>query len=236
MASHIGKLPIAIPAGVEVKIEGQNFSAKGAKGSDSYVVPEGITAAVEGNEIVLTAADDLRPTRAKHGLARSIMAGTPTTWLSKAPTSRSWARLPPTSASCALRNPTRARASSIPMNASCARLERLVSDMSVAILGKGKKVALKRRHARIRKRISGTPERPRLVVTRSNRHMVAQVVDDTKGITLVSASTLQADFAGFEGTKTEAAKKVGELIAEKAKAAGITAVVADGAREGGLAL
>ena len=62
--------------------------------------------------------------------------------------------------------------------------------MSVAILGKGKKVALKRRHARIRKRISGTPERPRLVVTRSNRHMVAQVVDDTKGITLVSASTL----------------------------------------------
>lgn len=120
--------------------------------------------------------------------------------------------------------------------------------MSVAILGKGKKVALKRRHARIRKRISGTPERPRLVVTRSNRHMVAQVVDDTKGITLVSASTLQA---GFEGTKTEAAKKVGELIAEKAKAAGITAVVfdrggnkytgrvaavADGAREGGLAL
>ena len=58
--------------------------------------------------------------------------------------------------------------------------------MSVAILGKGKKVALKRRHARIRKRISGTPERPRLVVTRSNRHMVAQVVDDTKGITLVS--------------------------------------------------
>ena len=84
--------------------------------------------------------------------------------------------------------------------------------MSVAILGKGKKVALKRRHARIRKRISGTPERPRLVVTRSNRHMVAQVVDDTKGITLVSASTLQADFAGFEGTKTEAAKKVGELM------------------------
>ena len=99
--------------------------------------------------------------------------------------------------------------------------------MSVAILGKGKKVALKRRHARIRKRISGTPERPRLVVTRSNRHMVAQVVDDTKGITLVSASTLQADFAGFEGTKTEAAKKVGELIAEKAKAAGVEKVAFD---------
>ena len=123
--------------------------------------------------------------------------------------------------------------------------------MSVAILGKGKKVALKRRHARIRKHIAGTAERPRLVVTRSNRHMVAQIVDDTKGITLVSASTLTAEFAGFEGTKVEAAKKVGELDAEKAKAAGIDSVVfdrggnkytgrvaavAEGAREGGLAL
>ena len=123
--------------------------------------------------------------------------------------------------------------------------------MSVAILGKGKKVALKRRHARIRKHIAGTAERPRLVVTRSNRHMVAQIVDDTKGITLASASTLTAEFAGFEGTKVEAAKKVGELVAEKAKAAGIDSVVfdrggnkytgrvaavAEGAREGGLAL
>ena len=81
--------------------------------------------------------------------------------------------------------------------------------MSVQIFGKGKKVALQRRHARLRKRISGTPELPRLVVTRSNRHMVAQIIDDTKGITLVSESTLMSDFAGFEGTKTEAAKKVG---------------------------
>mgnify|MGYP000053746572 CR=1 FL=1 len=118
--------------------------------------------------------------------------------------------------------------------------------MSVQILGKGKKVALKRRHARLRKHISGTPELPRLVVTRSNRHMVAQIIDDTKGVTLVSESTLTSDFAGFEGTK-----KVGELIAKKAQDAGITAVVfdrggnkyhgrvaavAEGAREGGLAL
>ena len=123
--------------------------------------------------------------------------------------------------------------------------------MSVQILGKGKKVALKRRHARLRKHISGTPELPRLVVTRSNRHMVAQIIDDTKGVTLVSESTLTSDFAGFEGTKTEAAKKVGELIAKKAQDAGITAVVfdrggnkyhgrvaavAEGAREGGLPL
>jgi large subunit ribosomal protein L18 len=123
--------------------------------------------------------------------------------------------------------------------------------MSVKIYGKGKYVARLRRHSRLRKHISGTAERPRLVVTRSNRHMVAQIVDDTKGITLASVSTLQSDFSDFEGTKSEAAKKVGELIAKKAQDAGITAVVfdrggnkyhgrvaavADGAREGGLAL
>ena len=70
MASHIGKLPVTIPAGVEVKIDGQSFTAKGAKGTDSYEIPEGITAVVEGNEVVLTPADDLRPTRAKHGCAK----------------------------------------------------------------------------------------------------------------------------------------------------------------------
>ena len=74
MASHIGKLPVTIPAGVEVKIDGQSFTAKGVKGTDSYEIPEGITAQVEGNEIILVPADDLRPTRAKHGLARSIVA------------------------------------------------------------------------------------------------------------------------------------------------------------------
>ena len=123
--------------------------------------------------------------------------------------------------------------------------------MSVKIFGKGTKVARLRRHARLRKRIAGTAEKPRLVVTRSNRHMVAQIVDDTKGVTLVSASTLTSDFQGFQGTKVEAARKVGELVAQKAAAAGITTVVfdrggnnyhgrvaavAEGAREGGLAL
>ncbi|WP_314688011.1 50S ribosomal protein L18 [uncultured Bifidobacterium sp.] len=123
--------------------------------------------------------------------------------------------------------------------------------MSVKIFGKGTKVARLRRHARLRKRISGTEERPRLVVTKSNRHMVAQIVDDTKGVTLVSESTLNSDFKDFTGTKVEAARKVGELIARKAEQAGISTVVfdrggnkyhgrvaavAEGAREGGLAL
>ena len=74
MASHIGKLPVAIPAGVEVTIDGQAFSVKGPKGTDSYTIPEGITGVVEDGNVVLTPADDLRPTRAKHGLARSIVA------------------------------------------------------------------------------------------------------------------------------------------------------------------
>ena len=84
-----------------------------------------------------------------------------------------------------------------------------------------------RRHFRVRKHVSGTPERPRLVVTRSLRHVVAQIVDDTKGHTLVSASSLDASIRGTEGNKSELAGKVGALLAERAKAAGISKVVFD---------
>ena len=84
-----------------------------------------------------------------------------------------------------------------------------------------------RRHFRLRKKVSGTPARPRLVVTRSSRHIFAQVVDDLAGHTLVSASTLDVTIRGAEGNKTDQAKKVGELVAERAKAAGIDAVVFD---------
>ncbi|EPD31011.1 50S ribosomal protein L18 [Gleimia europaea] len=122
--------------------------------------------------------------------------------------------------------------------------------MAYTVKGKGKVIARKRRHQRVRKNVNGTAERPRLVVTRSNRHMVAQVVNDQVGHTLVSASTLEKDFDG-KGTKVEKARRVGELIAQRAKDAGITAVVfdrggnkyhgrvaavAEGAREGGLTL
>ena len=84
-----------------------------------------------------------------------------------------------------------------------------------------------RRHFRVRKTVKGTPERPRLVVTRSLRHIVAQVVDDTKGHTLVSASTMDPSIRGTEGDKSALSRKVGALIAERAKAAGITRVVFD---------
>jgi large subunit ribosomal protein L18 len=117
--------------------------------------------------------------------------------------------------------------------------------------GKSKAAARVRRQVRGRKRISGTTERPRLVVSRSSRHLFVQVVDDTQGRTLVSASTMEADLRSFDGDKTAKAKKIGELVAERAKARGVVSVVfdrggnkyhgrvaaiADGAREGGLSL
>ncbi|HEY5224343.1 MAG TPA: 50S ribosomal protein L18 [Microbacteriaceae bacterium] len=116
---------------------------------------------------------------------------------------------------------------------------------------KTKSAARNRRHARLRKKIVGTEVRPRLVVTRSARHIFVQVVDDSKGHTLVSASTLETDLRSFDGDKKAKAHKVGEIVAERAKQAGIDAVVfdrggnkyagrvaalADGAREGGLDL
>ena len=116
---------------------------------------------------------------------------------------------------------------------------------------KSKTAARSRRHTRLRKKIVGTEVRPRLVVTRSARHVFVQVVDDAKGRTLASASTMEADLRAFDGDKTAKAKKVGELVAERAKQAGVEAVVfdrggnkyagrvaaiADGAREAGLSL
>lgn len=90
-----------------------------------------------------------------------------------------------------------------------------------------KAAAVKRRHIRVRKKVSGTPDRPRLVVTRSNRHMVAQVVDDIAGHTVASASSMDTSIRGAEGDKTAQAKQVGALVAERAKAAGVEAVVFD---------
>ena len=105
-----------------------------------------------------------------------------------------------------------------------------------------------KRHVRVRGKVSGTPERPRLNVFRSNANIYAQIIDDVNGVTLVAANNLEKDFEGATGN-AEAAKKVGQLIAERAKAKGIEEVVfdrggyifhgrvaalAEGAREGGL--
>ena len=84
-----------------------------------------------------------------------------------------------------------------------------------------------RRHRRVRKKIHGTAERPRLAVHRSNKHVIAQVIDDESGRTLAAASTAEADLRSSSGSTVEAAGKVGALVADRAKAAGITQVVFD---------
>lgn len=114
-----------------------------------------------------------------------------------------------------------------------------------------KTAARQRRALRGRKKIFGYPQRPRMVVTRSSRHILVQVIDDVAGNTLVSASTMEAELRDMTGDKTAKAKRVGELIAERAKKAGIDQVVfdragnkyhgriaalADAAREAGLGL
>ena len=114
-----------------------------------------------------------------------------------------------------------------------------------------RRVGRARRHFRVRKKVAGTPARPRLVVTRSARHIYAQVVDDAAVHTLASASTLDTAIRGGEGDKTPRARAVGELVAQRAREAGVSAVVfdrggnryhgrvaalADGAREAGLEL
>ncbi|HEY9477256.1 MAG TPA: 50S ribosomal protein L18 [Microbacteriaceae bacterium] len=123
--------------------------------------------------------------------------------------------------------------------------------MGLGTRGKSRSAAKGRRHTRLRKKVVGTALRPRLVVTRSARHVFVQVVDDAKGHTLASASTMETDLRSFDGDKTAKAHKVGELVAQRAKEAGIDAVVfdrggsryagrvaaiADGAREAGLSL
>jgi large subunit ribosomal protein L18 len=112
-----------------------------------------------------------------------------------------------------------------------------------------RRVAVQRRHARLRKKVRGSAERPRLAVKRSSRHILVQLIDDLSGHTLAAASTLEADVRAMDGDKKARAAKVGELVAARAREAGVTAVVfdrgghdyhgriaalADAAREGGL--
>lgn len=116
--------------------------------------------------------------------------------------------------------------------------------------GSRTRVARSRRHLRVRKKVAGTPVRPRMVVNRSTRHLFVQVVDDTSGTTLAWASTMEPDVRADSGDKTAKARKVGEIVAGRAKSAGIETVVfdrggnkyhgrvaalADGARDAGLA-
>ncbi len=115
----------------------------------------------------------------------------------------------------------------------------------------GRTAARNRRHLRVRKKVLGSAERPRLIVNRSARHTMVQLIDDGTGRTLASASTLEEALRAADGDKTAKAREVGKLLAERAKAAGVDAAVfdragwayhgriaalADAAREGGLSL
>jgi large subunit ribosomal protein L18 len=116
---------------------------------------------------------------------------------------------------------------------------------------RGRSAARGRRHLRVRKKVMGSAERPRLIVNRSARHTMVQLIDDGAGRTLASASTLEETVRTADGDKTAKARQVGKLLAERAKAAGVDAAVfdragwayhgriaalADAAREGGLSL
>ncbi len=129
-------------------------------------------------------------------------------------------------------------------NSSAAAKKRAASQVSSK-----RRIARTRRHVRLRKKIRGSAQRPRLAVNRSARHIVVQLIDDLAGHTLASASTMEADVRALDGDKKARAAKVGELVAARAREAGVTAVVfdrggygyhgriaalADAAREGGL--
>ena len=121
--------------------------------------------------------------------------------------------------------------------------------IGVKVVKGSSRVARARRHFRVRKKVSGTALRPRLVVSRSTRHVFAQIVDDSTGKTLASASTMESDLRTLTGNKTAKSRRVGELVADRAKSVGVSSVVfdragnryhgrlaalADGARENGL--
>jgi large subunit ribosomal protein L18 len=105
---------------------------------------------------------------------------------------------------------------------SAAKRPRVGTDVSTR-----RRLARARRHFRLRKRVSGSPERPRLVVNRSSRHIAVQLVDDLAGRTLAAASSIESDVRGMDGDKKARAVRVGELIAARAKAAGVDRVVFD---------
>jgi large subunit ribosomal protein L18 len=294
--SRIGKIPVTVPAGVDVTISGQDVTVKGPKGTLALTISEPIAIEkAEDGSLSVTRPDDERRSRALHGLSRTLVAniitGVTEGYTKKmeihgvgyrvalkgkdlefalgfshpvpiaASTSRRSGRSRPTSVVSVVRTRTRVRACVTRVSRSAARSERRVSDMSQTANQKAKRIPLgkdastkrrlskTRRHFRLRKKVSGTPERPRLVVNRSSRHIHVQLVDDLAGHTLASASTIEADVRVAEGDKKAASAKVGQLIAERAKAAGVEAVVfdhgghgyhgriaalADAAREGGL--
>ncbi|KAJ1684485.1 hypothetical protein LUZ63_020240 [Rhynchospora breviuscula] len=275
--SRIGKLPVTIPSGVDVSIEQATVKVKGPKGELAHTVAAPISVVRdEDGTLKVERPDDERESRSLHGLTRTLInnmvlgvtegfekkleiVGVGYRVIAKGPTqlefqlgySHPITVDAPEGITFTVENPTHLGVVGID--------KQLVGEVAANIRklrkpepykGKGVRYAGEhRRQVRGRKKVSGTAERPRLVVTRSSKHITVQVVDDLVGRTLAYASTMEADLRGSGDDKTAKAKRVGELVAERAKAEGVESVVfdragnryhgrvaalADAAREGGL--
>ena len=305
--SRIGRLPITVPAGVDVTIDGADVTVKGPKGTLSHTVPAPITVEkAEDGTLKVTRPNDERMSRSLHGLTRTLVAnmvagvtegytkkleivgtgyrvvakGTdlefalgfshpvvipapegitlrrrdadPVLGLRDRQAAGRRGRREPAQASQARPVQGQGRALRGRSHSPQGRKGRSLAMAVATKIGSGSRtrVARSRRHLRVRKKVAGTSVRPRMVVNRSTRHLFVQVVDDTTGTTLAWASTMEADLRSDSGDKTAKARKVGELVADRAKSAGIETVVfdrggnkyhgrvaalADGARDAGLA-
>ena len=216
--SRIGRLPIAVPAGVTVDIaENNKVTVKGPKGTLERVLPAEMKIEKDGDEIKVSRPNDLKKMKSLHGLTRTLIYNM-------------------------IVGVTEGYSKTLEVNGVGYRAVKQGKKL-VLSLGYSHPVEMEdpeglevnrsevrvNKHRRLRSRLSGTPERPRLAVFRSNNHMYAQVIDDVAGNTIVSASTLQSEVKeGLEKTNNvEAAAKLGEVIAKKALDNGINEVVFD---------
>ena len=212
--SRIGRMPIAVPAGVTVEIaENNKVTVKGPKGTLERVLPAEMDIKMEGSEIVVSRPNDLKKMKSLHGLTRTLIHNM-------------------------IIGVTDGYEKKLEINGVGYRAQKQGKKLVLA-LGyshpvemedpEGIETVRENKHRKLRNRFSGTAERPRLAVFRSNNHMYAQIIDDTVGKTLVSASTLDKDVkAELEKTNNvEAATVVGTVVAKKALEKGITTVVYD---------
>ena len=273
--SRIGRAPIEIPAGVEVTCNGTIVTVKGPKGTLTHNVHPDMTVTVEGNTIHVTRPSDDKLHRSLHGLTRTLihnMVIGVTEGFSKTLEINGVGYRAAKEGQNLVMHLGFSHTVTVSENADI-QIE-VPNPNQVIIKGidkekvgqfaaevrakrppepyKGKGINTKaqrvRRHQRVRGKVSGTAERPRLSVFRSENNIYAQIIDDVAGKTLCSASTVEKGFEG-NGGNCEAAAKIGKLVGERAVAAGITEVVfdrggnvyhgrvkalAEGAREGGL--
>ena len=272
--SRIGKMPIAVPAGVTVDIaENNKVTVKGPKGTLERVLPAEMDIKMEGNEVIVSRPNDLKKMKSLHGLTRTLIhnmvVGVTDGYEKKLEVNgvgyRAQKQGKKLVLSLGYSHPVemedpdgietvldgqnviivkgiskekvgqyaaeiRAKRAPEPYKGKGIKYsDEVIKGVNVMVSKKSRTVVRENKHRRLRNRFSGTAERPRLAVFRSNNHMYAQIIDDTVGKTLVSASTLDKDVkAECEKTNNvEAAAVVGKVVAKKALEKGITTVVYD---------